>query len=130
METEGQIVNATLLARNAYGAPDAPIRTERGTELEAFSRITPRLTAEHAARNYPDFARALHENRQLWTILAVDVADENNRLPRQLRAQILYLAQFTLVHSSRVLSGKAGPEALVEINRAIMAGLHAQQAKP
>ncbi len=121
-------MNATHLARNAYASHAAPIRTDRGIELEAFSRITKRITPAHAKRNYPDFVQALHENRRLWTLLAVDVADRNNRLPQALRARIFYLAEFTLLHTSKVLTGEASAQDLVDINQAIMIGLRQQEA--
>ncbi len=118
-------MNATLMARNAYATASAPTRTPRSTEYEAFARITRRLTEDHARANYPDHVSALHENRQLWTILAMDVADQNNALPADLRARIFYLAEFTLTHTSDVLAGKASAAALIDINTAIMRGLGA-----
>lgn len=67
--------------------------------------------------------RALHDNRALWTALAADVAIGTNGLPRSLRAQIFYLAEFTVHHSRRVLAGEAGADVLVDINTAVMRGL-------
>lgn len=116
-------MNATSLAQSAYASSAAPIRTDSGNEYDTFTRITLQLKRWHSAKNYPDFVQALHDNRQLWTLLAVDVADGDNLLPQQLRAQIFYLAEFTLTHTSKVLSGEAGPEALIDINTTVMRGL-------
>lgn len=113
------------MARSAYAAPGQPARTPRGTEYELFARITHRLKAAHAGGN-PDFAalaHALHDNRRLWTALAADVADAGNGLPAELRARIFYLSQFTGQHTSKVLSGAASPEVLIDINTTIMRGL-------
>lgn len=122
-------MNATILAQAAYSASAAPLRTSRGTEHDVFSKITRRLRQSNSAGGYAGFVQALHDNRQLWTLLAVDVADQDNGLPQQLRAQIFYLAEFTLLHTSKVLAGEAGPEALIDINNTIMQGLR-QPGRP
>lgn len=123
-------MNAFNMARTAYASTGTPIRTPRGTEYDAFARITHRLkaTALNAKRDYPAFVEALNENRRLWTILAEGVADRDNELPQQLRAQIFYLAEFTLQQTSKILARKAQVNALLEINTAIMRGLHQEGA--
>jgi len=73
-------------------------------------------------------ASAIHDNRRLWTLLATDVADAANPLPKHLKAQIIYLAQFTLHHSAKVLEGKATVDAMIDVNTAIMRGLRQQEA--
>lgn len=118
-------MNATILAKTAYANPGQPTRTLRGTEYEIFARITHRL--KHAAsRSKSDFAglaRALYENRRLWTTLASDVASPGNELPEQLRARIFYLNEFTQAHSRKVLAGEASVDVLLDINTSIMKGL-------
>jgi len=122
---EGLTVNTTTLARTAYAASANTIRTPRGTEYDAFARITSRLkeAARRGSVGFAALAAALHDNRCLWTLLAVDVADAGNELAEDLRARIFYLAEFTAQHSSQVLAGKADPDVLVEINSAVMNGL-------
>lgn len=118
-------MNAQNLARRAYSNKSAPIRTPRGTEYEIFAQITHRLKAA-AIKGKPGFsalAEAIHDNRKLWTLLAVDVADPNNGLPKDLRARIAYLSKFTQSHSSDVLRKGASVAPLLEINSAIMRGL-------
>ncbi|MGH1423085.1 MAG: flagellar biosynthesis regulator FlaF [Pseudooceanicola sp.] len=118
-------MTASTLAQRAYGQSATPIRTPRGAEYDVFARITHRLVA--AGRNqktaFPALAKAIHDNRKLWTILAVDVADGANKLPQDLRARIFYLAEFTQAHSSKVLRDGASVTPLVEINAAVMRGL-------
>jgi flagellar protein FlaF len=123
-------VNTTQQARTAYTAAARPIRTARGTEYEAFAGITSRLRAAARAGDagFPALAEALHDNRRLWTIIAADVSDADNGLPKQLRAQLFYLAEFTTLHTGRVLSGAATVEALIDINAAVMAGLRTERA--
>ncbi|MGC9418332.1 MAG: flagellar biosynthesis regulator FlaF [Rhodovulum sp.] len=124
-------MNTLHMAQKAYSAPNqAQTRTPRATEYAAFARITARLKAAQGTgrRNYPALAAAIHENRRLWTMLAADVADKDNALPQQLRAQIFYLFEFTNHHSREVLNGKADLAPLVEINTAVMRGLDKPEA--
>lgn len=115
------------MARTAYAAPGGPTRTERATEYALFAEITRRMkTAMQDPLGFGALAAALHENRRLWSILAADVADADNALPAELRARIFYLAEFTAHHTSGVLARRHGPEALIEINTAIMRGLGGQ----
>jgi flagellar protein FlaF len=120
-------VNAFHLARTAY-ATAAPVRPPRSVEYDAFARVTERLkqgAGDHAS--FPGLVSALAENQHLWTILAADVADADNALPESLRARIFYLAEFTRAHTRKVLRRMATPDALVEINLAVMRGLRASE---
>ncbi len=123
-------MNALNMAKTAYAASKTPIRTTRSTEYEAFARITHHLNSAAAkgSAGFTQLAQAIYENRQLWTTLAADVADPDNALPKQLRAQVFYLAEFTALHSRKVLTGEESPDVLVEINTAIMRGLRTQGA--
>jgi len=122
-------VNALDLARTAYGTPGTPVRTGRSTEYDLFARITRRLRESQGAagKNIRPLVQALHDNQSLWTTLAVDIADDGNGLPRELRARLFYLAEFTRVHTSRVLAGEASAGVLVDINTAVMRGLAARE---
>lgn len=118
-------MNATLRAQDAYRRQTEAIRTDRGLEYDAFARITHRLqaTASLGPSDFGVLVSALHANRRLWTILVTDVADRNNPLPPEVKARIVYLAEFTRLHSSKVLRGEGSVDVLVEINSAIMRGL-------
>jgi flagellar protein FlaF len=121
-------VTALDLARTAYASPGTPARTLRGIEYEIFARVTRRLKAlqSEGRNNFPALASALHENRQLWAVLAADVADPGNALPPALRARLFYLYQFTEHQSRRLLSGQGSLDVLIDINTAIMRGLRGE----
>ncbi len=121
-------MNTSALAHAAYSATTAPTRTDRNTEYDVFARVTRKLKQASPEKSYSEFVAALHENRQLWTLLAVDVADANNALPQPLRAQIFYLAEFTMQQTSKIMAGDATKETLIEINTNIMRGLSQQGA--
>lgn len=123
-------MNAIDMARTAYAASATPVRTPRRTEYEAFARVTHRLTSAYklGRKGRAALIRALHENRQLWTLLAADIAGEENDLPDALRAQIFSLAHFTNRHTSDVLAKRADARVLIEVNAAIMRGLRGEGA--
>jgi flagellar protein FlaF len=125
-------VTALDLARTAYASPGTPARTLRGIEYDIFARITRRLKAAQAAgmRDFAALAGALHDNRQLWSLLAADVAEPGNALPAALRAQLFYLYEFTDQHSAKVLDGHATLEVLIDINTAVMRGLRSEGSVP
>ncbi|SFT96306.1 flagellar protein FlaF [Sedimentitalea nanhaiensis] len=75
---------------------------------------------------FTSLAEALHDNRKLWNIFAIDVADPGNSLPKDLKARLFYLAEFTNHHTSKVLARQASVEPLLEVNTAIMRGLRSR----
>ncbi|MCY1128708.1 flagellar biosynthesis regulator FlaF [Frigidibacter sp. RF13] len=122
-------MTAQIMARAAYASPTAATRSPRSIEYDAFARVTHQLKAALAApkANFAALARALHDNRALWTVLAADVAEAANGLPEALRAKLFYLAEFTVDHSRKVLAGQADVGVLVEINTAVMRGLRREE---
>jgi len=116
------------LARSghAYGAAMRATGTPRSVEYQVFSQITGRLSQSIAAGTpFAALAEALHDNLTLWSAIAADVAGDGNALPQMLRGQLFHLAEFTTVHTRRVLKGEAGAEALIDVNQSIMRGLRA-----
>lgn len=91
-----------------------------------IGQITARLRQclAQSPDNFPALAAAITDNRRMWTTLAASVADQDNDLPADLRAQIFYLAEFTGHHSQNVLRKQATAQALVDINTAVMRGLN------
>lgn len=122
-------MNAYARSQIAYSQSKAATRSEQSIEYELFAKMTSALAQNvgDQSMTYSSLVSALHDNRLLWLALASDVAEDGNQLPKQLRAQIFYLAEFTRIHSSKVLSENASVEPLIEINRSIMKGLFAQR---
>jgi len=117
-------VNVSEQARQGYAPTQFPVRTPRSIEAQLVGRVTAKLRkASEDKSKIAALAEAIHENRQMWDTLAVNVVDDANALPSTLRAQIFYLAEFTTVHSRLVLKGKGDLQPLIDINTAILRGL-------
>ncbi|MGH1412413.1 MAG: flagellar biosynthesis regulator FlaF [Pelagimonas sp.] len=124
-------MNTQSLALRGYSQNARTTQTPRGTEYELIAKVTHRIksSAEAGPRSYPKLVEALSDNQRLWTTLAVDVADKDNALPQDLRAQIFYLAEFVQQHTGKVLARKGRLAPLLEINAAILRGLGGRRTK-
>lgn len=118
-------MNATSLALKGYAENSASTRSDRRAEYEIIARVTQELRdcAVQSKSNFSAFAKALHTNQSLWTALVVDIADAENSLPQDLKARILYLAEFTAHQTRLILRKKASVMPLLEINMAVLRGL-------
>lgn len=115
---------ASHLAQSAYAPGSASFKPAREVEYDAFARITAALKS---ATSTPEKVAALHKNRQLWRILAVDVAEHDNGLPAPLRADIFSLYEFTDQHTDKVIAGSGEIDVLIDINTSIMRGLRGRK---
>lgn len=116
-------MNASARAQEAYSPALAPIRSHRRIEYDVLARITFRLKKAVEEGKFGALVEALHENRNIWRAFAIDVADPQNELPKDLRARIFYLAEFTDWHTSKVIRREDNAVPLLEVNTAILRGL-------
>lgn len=116
-------MNATTLAHKGYAPTSAPLKSARRAEYDVIARITSRMKAAIQAKEFNKLVHALYENQTLWRKLAMDVAHPDNLLPDDLRARLIYLAEFTEQHTRKVLARADTAMPLVEINTAILRGL-------
>lgn len=118
-------MTASNTAQAAYTRPELTTKTPRATEYELLARATRKLIVSDSNQkhDFQAFADALHTNRILWTNLAAFVADEGNALPKKLRAQIFYLAEFTAHQTRKVFKGEADVKVLIDVNSSVMEGL-------
>lgn len=112
-------------AASAYAKMSTTILGPRSIEQKTFQQVTGLLQAAktNSTPSIAQLAEAVHKNTQLWTILATDAASDANSLPMALRAQIISLAVYSQKTGRAVLRKEADVDQLLEINRAIMAGL-------
>lgn len=101
----------------------------RAIEYQVFARVTAKLKNAIASdASFAMVAEAVHQNTKLWTALMIDLADERNQMPDELRASLISLGEFSRKHGMLVLSGKETAEPLVEVNTSIMRGLRSADA--
>ena len=122
-------MNTLQMAQDVYASSINITRSDRSVEHAAFSKITGQIAsaAANGKAGFHELVTALHENQKLWTLIAAEVASPENELPQDLRAQIFYLAEFTSVHTGKVLRQDATADALIDVNTAIMRGLNSYQ---
>jgi flagellar biosynthesis activator protein FlaF len=112
------------MSLQAYQKTQARTENPRDTEFRLFALVTRALLdAEGEPRGSIKLVDAVDWNRRLWSTLATDCSDENNRLSAEVRAQIISLSLWVSRYSSHVIRNRATVEPLVEINRTIMQGL-------
>lgn len=118
-------MNAHNMAQRAYAQSVRTTSTPRTIECKVIAQISQRIksTAGEGAVGFPKLVEALADNHRLWTILAIDVATEENKLPQDLRAQIFYLSKFVHAHTRKILKKQAKVAPLLEINATILKGL-------
>ncbi len=103
------------------GATDDP----RSTEYRLFAQVTHALisASEKGRKDIRGLADAIDWNRRLWSALAAQCIDPDNKLPEAIRAQSISLALWVSRYSSEVVQQGASLEPLIDVNKSIMAGL-------
>jgi flagellar protein FlaF len=112
----------------AYQRAVTQAESPRDLEYRAFGHATAALVRlkEATERTPTMVAEAIDINRRLWNVLSADCAVPENRLPMQLRGQIISLAMWVARYSREVLRDGADVEPLIDINRTMMEGLAAR----
>lgn len=112
-------------AASAYANVATSVLDTRGIEQRIFQQTNGRLMAarDTPGASFAQLAEAVHVNTQLWTMLAVDVLSDENTLPKTLRGQIASLALYAQKTGRAVLREEAKVDELIDLNRAIIAGL-------
>jgi len=111
-------------ALSAYGAVIRTTEDPRAIEYRLLARASAMLEAAQSSSAAPSaLPAAIHDNRMVWTAFAADLAEDGNECDEMLRARLLSLARWVFAESDRVLRQRKSPQALADINRAVMLGL-------
>jgi len=116
------------MSLQAYQQAATRAEVPRDAEYRLFGQVTRALMAASQADRF-DFATridAIDWNRRLWSALAQDCAHPENKLPAQVRANIISLSLWVGRHSSAVMRGEETFEDLIDVNRMIMQALGGQ----
>jgi flagellar biosynthesis regulator FlaF len=116
-------------ALTAYGAVIRETEHPRTIEYRVLARAAGMLEMASLPGAGPaDLAAAIHDNRMVWTAFATDLAEDGNSCETMLRARLLSLARWVFAESDRVLRARKNPQALIDVNRAVMLGLQPDAA--
>ncbi|MCB9959501.1 MAG: flagellar biosynthesis regulator FlaF [Rhodospirillaceae bacterium] len=98
-------------------------------EADVLGRITREIESLRGESG-PELVKCLYRNVQLWNAFAADCLSPDNKLTDQLKASIVSLSIWVEKHTHLVSKGKATPDALIDVNRSVIAGLfQAQKAQ-
>ncbi len=112
------------MSHQAYQSTQRVTEDSRTTEYRLFGQVTGALMdAKKNGITGGPLAETVDWNRRLWGTLAADCMDERNRLPKEVRAQIVSLSLWVTRYSKDVMRQGASMDPLIEVNRTIMQGL-------
>lgn len=89
------------------------------TEAQAATAAAPAAATQRHVR----LCEAVSQNSRLWLTLLEDLNSPANRLTAELKGRLASLGATSVRHGRRVISGEATLQLLIDINRAIIAGL-------
>lgn len=82
------------------------------------------VLAQAAGRGSNEVMAAMVYLQRLWSFFIADLADNDNALPRDLRASLASLGLWVIQESDKVLAGSSGDlTQLIDVNRMIRDGL-------
>lgn len=114
----------------AYNNAQTQSVDARDVEYRLLAQVTSALLR---ARENPDDVRPRLEaamwNRNVWSALRVDLSSEDNQLPKELRASLISVSLWIEKETMAVMDGKGDLDAIIDINRNIMAGLKPEFAQ-
>ena len=110
----------------AYEQTQKSALPPREVEAMAFTKAALMLDeAKGQTDDYDAYAAALKFNQLLWTIIQADIVDTANKLPPQLKANILSLSIFVDKQTVKALADTKGDylDSLIDINKNLAEGL-------
>jgi len=117
----------------AYQTAQLKNMTPREVEAMAFTKAANMM--DDAKRNPGDFAvlsQAVRFNHLFWTILQADITDPANKLPGEIKANIMSLSLFVDRQTTQALRSRDTDDLdiLITINRNLAMGLRENPAAP
>ena len=111
---------------NKYRATQNSTENPRQTEYRLFADVTKALISlKNLNSKYkgPEYFKTLDWNRRLWLALQTDLANEDNKFPEELKANLISISLWVDKQTRAVMKGEAEVDTLITINRTIMEGL-------
>jgi flagellar protein FlaF len=108
----------------AYKSVQNKTEEPRDIEYRLLAQVTASLIA--ARDNPKEFQKRVEAvlwNRDVWSAFRVDLSDADNKLPKELRASLLSISIWMEKETHAILDQRGDIDAVIDINRNIMAGL-------
>ncbi|MCP4394134.1 MAG: flagellar biosynthesis regulator FlaF [Alphaproteobacteria bacterium] len=115
----------------AYEQSQKSNLTPRDAEATALTKAAVMMEdAKNKVEDKDIFTKAVRFNHLLWTILQADIAEKENKLPEQLKANIMSLSIFVDKQTTKALQeyNYSVLEAMIDINKNLAAGLRVNDA--
>lgn len=96
----------------------------RETEVLAFGLCNARLKSFNDARSRID---ALNKTHQLWSLLVRDLAGNANKLPSDLKTQLVDIGFWAMGYCVAAMGSDVSVQPLIDVNQNILEGLKMQQ---
>jgi flagellar protein FlaF len=114
----------TKVSYAAYQRVQNIAEDPRAIEYRLLGQVTAALMdADRDPKNGSKLVDAALWNRRVWAAFKVDLLNENNRLPRDLRSKLVSIALFIERETTQILAFKADLSWVIGINKTIMDGL-------
>lgn len=112
----------------AYQQSQNTTEHPRDIEYRLLGQVTAAMIkASENPQDRPAVIDAVLWNRNIWSAFRVDLLDPGNRLPKELKAQLISISLFIERETTEVLNDTADMEALIDINKQIMEGLRPRE---
>ena len=109
---------------SAYKTTQNSTENPRDIEYRLLAQVTRSLIdARENPKEFNKKIEAVLWNRDVWSALRVDLSDNDNQLPKQLRASLISISIWVEKETFALLDGRGDLDAIIDINRNIMAGL-------
>lgn len=108
---------------NPYAEAIAQTETPREREYRLLARANRLLSATKDKDDIATLYRAVLYNRQVWNTFLIDLTDERNGLPKELKGALISIGIWVDKFSDPVCDGDESVDDLIEVNRTIMEGL-------
>ena len=113
------------MTSNPYSSAIEATETPREREYRLLASATQMLSETKEGGDVAVLYKAVLFNRQIWNTFLVDLTDERNRLPLELKGPLISLGIWVEKFSDKVCDGDESVDDLININRSIMEGLAA-----
>ena len=108
----------------AYARTQNTTENPRHVEYKLLGQVTAALLqVEEKPNDLHAFMDAVLWNQSVWSAFLTDLTHEGNRLPRQLKQDLASLSLWVIRETDRVIERRRGVDGLINVNRAVMAGL-------